>query len=80
MPSAGAATDKAVEEAEDSAFDLFGSLPGFNLVKASVEGIAALAKGDTAGALKAAVGLVPGGSALRSTFEQVSKSVKTAKR
>jgi len=79
MPSAGAAADKAVAEAEDSAFDLFGSLPGFNLVKASVEGISALARGDTEGALKAAVGLVPGGSALRSTFEQVSKSVKSVK-
>jgi hypothetical protein len=78
MPSAGAATEAAIEEAEDAGFDLFGSLPGFNLVKASVEGLSALARGDTEGALKAAVGLVPGGSALRSTFEQVSKSVKSA--
>jgi hypothetical protein len=80
MPQAGAATETAVAEVEDAGFDLFGSLPGFNLVKASVEGIAALAKGDTEGALKAAVGLVPGGSALRSTFEQVSKTLSTAKK
>ncbi len=76
MPSAGAATEAAVAEAEDAGFDLFGSLPGFNLVKASVEGISALAQGDTQGALKAAVGLIPGGSALRGTIEQVSASVK----
>lgn len=80
MPAAGAATEAAVAEAEDAGFDLFGSLPGFNLVKASVEGISALAKGDTEGALKAAVGLVPGGGALRSAFEQVSKSLSTAKK
>ncbi len=80
MPAAGAATEEAAAEAEDSGFDLFGSLPGFNIVKASIEGLSALAKGDTEGALKAAVGLVPGGSALRSTFEQVSKSVNSAKK
>jgi hypothetical protein len=80
MPAAGAATEEAVAEAEDAGFDLFGSLPGFNLVKASVEGIAALAQGDTEGALKAAIGLVPGGGALKSTFEQVSKSLGSAKK
>jgi hypothetical protein len=48
-------------------------LPGFNIIKASVEGIQALAKGDAKGALNAAVGLVPGGGPLRDTFNQVSK-------
>jgi hypothetical protein len=80
MPAAGAATEEAVAEAEDAGFDLFGSLPGFNIVKASIEGISALAKGDAEGALKAAVGLVPGGSALKSTFDQVEKSLNSAKK
>ncbi|MEZ4221673.1 MAG: hypothetical protein R3B13_12150 [Polyangiaceae bacterium] len=80
LPAAGAAAEEAMAEAEDSAFDLFGSLPGFNLVKASVEGLSALARGDTEGALKAAVGLIPGGSALRGAIDQVSKTAKLAKR
>ena len=80
MPAAGAATEAAAEEAEDAGFDLFGSIPGLNLVKASIEGVAALAKGDAEGALKAAIGLVPGGGALKSTFDQVSKSLATTKK
>lgn len=53
--------------------DVFGSLPGFNVIKASVEGVAALVNGDSRGALDAAVGLVPGGGQLRDAFTQVLK-------
>jgi len=53
--------------------DIFGMLPGFNIIKASVEGVVALSKGDTKGALNAAVGLIPGGGPLRDTMSQVSK-------
>jgi hypothetical protein len=66
--------ESSVEQAAPSggADSIFGMLPGFNIIKASIEGVQALAKGDAKGALNAAIGLVPGGGPLRDTIAQVS--------
>jgi hypothetical protein len=63
----------AAPEASSGGDGILGMLPGFNIIKASIEGVSALARGDAKGALNAAVGLVPGGGPLRDTFTQVSK-------
>jgi hypothetical protein len=63
----------AAPEASSGGDGILGMLPGFNIIKASIEGVTALAKGDAKGALNAAVGLVPGGGPLRDTFTQVSR-------
>ncbi len=77
MPRANEAGAGAAAEAEESGgfASLLGSLPGFNIIKASLDGVSALSRGDAAGALSAAIGLVPGGGALRDTFNQVEKSL-----
>ncbi len=70
-----ASLESSVKDAapDTSGDSIFGMIPGLNIIKASVEGVQALAKGDAKGALSAAVGLVPGGGPLRDTFNQVSK-------
>jgi hypothetical protein len=73
IPESLDASNAAPEVPSGGGDGILGMLPGFNIIKASVEGVAALAKGDAKGALNAAVGIVPGGGALRDTFTQVSK-------
>lgn len=49
------------------------SIPGLNVVTASLEGIHALAKGDAKGALRAAIALAPGGGLLKEGLATVEK-------
>lgn len=49
------------------------SIPALNVISASLEGLQAIAKGDPRGALKAAIGLVPGGSLLKQGLQTADK-------
>lgn len=50
-----------------------GSVPGLGTVKNSLEGIQAIAKGDPKAALGSAIGLVPGGSAVKGGLDLAAK-------
>ncbi len=57
---------------------LLGAIPGLNIVKASLDGIQALAKGDVKGAFGAAVSLVPGGGPIKDALNNASSMLGKA--
>jgi len=61
----------------DSAFNL--PIPGLAMMKGALKGIQALAKGDSQGALNAALDVVPGGQLAKKGVEMAVKAVDTAK-
>jgi hypothetical protein len=59
-----------VESLTDKAL---GMIPGIGTIKNSLEGVQALARGDTKGALQAAIGMIPGGGPIKEGLGLASK-------